>query len=322
MFARVAVFALCLLYLGLINKKLGAIMQEKEMSFYSDGLKLYGKFYYPSDQPWDENKPVIVVCSGFMGLNSIHPARFARALTKAGYVCFGFDYRGFAKSEGERGSVLLQEQIRDIENAAIFVSLQEDIGNRNLVLIGWGMGAGLILQAADELPELVGLVSINGFYNGYRFLKETRTESEWETLLQRLRQLRAEEVRTGEIERIDPFEVYLLDEVTRQYVDDVLYKERGFGGKVELRFAYSLLHYNVECQLGNIPGVPLLVAHGEENKLHPLSEAKSLYEKYPGPKDLYIIPHAGHTEWMCDDCDPFQNLVEKILQWLTLKVLK
>jgi len=297
-------------------------MKENEVWFYSDGIKLNGKFYYPSNSQTEETKPLIMACSGFMGLNAIHPARFARALTQKGYICFGFDYRGFAKSEGDRRRVLLQEQIRDIENAAIFVSLQKEMSRRSMVLIGWGMGAGLVLQAADEVPNVVGLISINGFYNGYRFLKERRTEKQWKTFMNWLHKLRGEEVQTGKIKKVDPFKIYPLDEVTRKYVDDVLYKTKGFGGKVELHFAYSLLHYNPEAQLSNIPRVPLLVVHGQKNKLHPLSEAESLYEKYPGPKDTYIIPHAGHTEWMCDDCDPFQNLIDRILNWLHLNVEK
>jgi alpha-beta hydrolase superfamily lysophospholipase len=259
-------------------------------------------------------------CSGFLGLNAIHPARFARALTQEGYICFGFDYRGFAESGGDRGRVLLQEQIRDIENAAIFASLQEEMTTRDMVLIGWGMGAGLVLQAADEISKVVGLISINGFYNGYRFLKERRTEKQWKDFLNWLKKLRAEEVQTGEVKKVDPFKIYPLDGVTQKYVDDVLFKTEGFGGEVELHFAYSLLHYNPEAQLNNISQLPLLVVHGERNNLHPLSEAESLYEKYPGQKEIYIIPHAGHTEWMCDNCDPFQNLIDRIIEWLHQKV--
>ena len=115
-----------------------------------------------------KGKPVVLVCSGFMGLNRIHPARFARALTDLGYVCFGFDCRGFGKSGGEPGRVFLREQIRDIENAGIYLSLQDEAEGKDIVLVGWGMGAGLLLEAADEVPRQAGLVSINGFCNGRR----------------------------------------------------------------------------------------------------------------------------------------------------------
>jgi len=302
-------------------KPQGEIMKEKQIWFYSDGLKLQGTFYYPDAGQADETKPDIVVCSGFMGLNNIHPARFARALTEKGYACFGFDYRGFAQSEGTPGRVLLEEQIRDIENAAIFVSMQKKIPDKKTVLIGWGMGAGLVLEAAYAVPDLAGIVSINGFYNGFRFLKEYRSEAQFKELMAWLQQQRFEEVTTGKSVRVDPFIIYPLDEVTRGYVDEVLFKTDGFGGDVDIGFAYSLLRYNPEGQLEDlVPDVPLLVVHGENNRLHPLSEAKSLYRKYPGDKTLHIIPRAGHTEWMCDDCKPFQTLVATLLKWLASKV--
>ncbi|MDZ7667503.1 MAG: alpha/beta fold hydrolase [Desulfotignum sp.] len=296
-------------------------MKEKQIWFYSDGLKLQGTFYYPDAGQADETKPDIVICSGFMGLNNIHPARFARALTEKGYACFGFDYRGFAQSEGTPGKVLLEEQIRDIENAAIFVSMQKKNPDKKTVLIGWGMGAGLVLEAAYAVPDLAGMISINGFYNGFRFFKAYRSEAEYKKFMAWLLQQRFEEVKTGKSVRVDPFKIYPLDTVTRGYVDEVLFKTDGFGGAVDIGFAYSLLRYNPEGQLEQqVPDVPLLVVHGEDNRLHPLSEAKSLYQKYPGDKTLHIIPRAGHTEWMCDDCKPFQKLIATLLTWLESKV--
>ncbi len=296
-------------------------MKDEEAWFYSDAVKLHGRFYYPGPEDPEERDTVIVICSGFLGMNNIHPARFARALTDQGYICFGFDYRGFAKSHGDRRRVLLQEQVRDIENACIYVSLQPQTAGKKLVLIGWGMGAGLVIEAADESPNLAGLVCINGFYNGYRFLRVWRTPEEWRKFMDWLGRERAEEVLTGETKKVDAFLIYPLDGVTRKYVDEVLSEVEGFAEDVELRFAYSLLHFNPEGRLQDIPAVPLLIAHAEHNKLHPLSEAESLYRKYPGDKELYIIPHAGHTEWMCDDCDPFLNLIERLLGWMKSKAL-
>jgi hypothetical protein len=47
-----------------------------------------------------------------------------------------------------------------------------------------------------------------------------------------------------------------------------------------------------------------------------VEEAKSLYEKYPGPKQLYWIPNAGHTEWMLDESPIYRTLVENLEGWL------
>ena len=234
-----------------------------------------------------------------------------------GYPCFSFDYRGFGKSEGGRGRVLLQEQIRDIENAAIFVSSQPELKKSPIILIGWGMGAGLIIAAADETPRLGGLIAINGFYNGERVQQSVRGKKDWHNFLSWVYRKRTEEVRSGDVKKVYPFLLYPLDPVTKKYVDTVLRKNPEFGGKVELHFEYSLLHFYPEEHLDHLKNIPILIAHSENNKLHSPFEAKSLYKKYPGPKDIYWIKHAGHTEWVCDDCDPFKDLIDRIKKWLS-----
>ena len=58
-------------------------------SFYSGGCKLDASFKFPNTckedgEVKDKTKPVFVVCSGFTGLNSIHPSRYARFFTRLG----------------------------------------------------------------------------------------------------------------------------------------------------------------------------------------------------------------------------------------------
>jgi acyl-CoA dehydrogenase len=43
-----------------------------------------------------------------------------------------------------------------------------------VLLMGWGMGGGLVLEAARLIPKIVGLVCMNGFYNGKRVQKMVR----------------------------------------------------------------------------------------------------------------------------------------------------
>ena len=80
-------------------------MKTEATSFYSEGLKLDATFYLPDQGSEDPSRPIIVVCSGFMGLNSIHPARFARALTPLGYTTFGFDYPAYLATRPEKNTI-------------------------------------------------------------------------------------------------------------------------------------------------------------------------------------------------------------------------
>lgn len=292
-------------------------MNSEIVSVVSDGLKLDGAFYW-EDALLKDDSPLVIVCSGFTGLKHIHPERFARYLTQQGYVTFGFDYRGFGDSEGERGKVLLEEQVRDIANVVTFVSAHARKQGRKLVLAGWGMGGGLVLDAYRHAESLIdGLVCMNGFYDAVRVQKALRGEHGWKGFQRFLHDERLHLVQGGEPRKLDPFDIYPLDPVSKVYVDDVLWKTPGYGLTSDLDFADSLIAFRPEAHIDErYANTPLLIAHGGENDLHPVTEARSLYARYPGPKTLYLLPEGGHTEWMLDEDPKFQAFAARIDDWL------
>lgn len=290
-------------------------MTEEVVHFYSEGEKLDASFYWPKNEKAQVAAPVFIVCSGFTGLKNIHPARFSRFLTRLGYPCFGFDYRGFEFSRGKRKRVLLEEQITDISFAVSYVAAHPKTKGRPIILIGWGMGGGLILEAA-RLSPVKALIAINGFYDAQRVQKALRGPEKWATFLSWIEGQNAEAAMSGKLPDIDPFDVYPLDPVSEEYVNNVLRKTPGYNGlMVKLNFAHSLLHFAPEKKLGHLTKTPILIAHGEKNALHPPVEAESLFKLYPGPKELYWIPKAGHTEWMLDNNHTFHDLIKHIDAW-------
>ena len=291
-------------------------MKEEDISFYSDGHKLYGSIYIPEVEKSDK---LFLTCSGFMGLNNIHPARFARGLTEKGHVCAGFDFRGFGKSDGSPSHVILDEQIRDITNLITYLKNMESLKDKKIVLIGWGMAGGLIFKSAKISPEISGLISCNGFFNNRRVQKSLRGEKGWNEFYAWYMEEQRKEIQNGEEKEYMPFDFYPLDEVTKGYVYNVLYKNPDFDRKVKIGFAQSLISFSIEENDSFYKDIPLLIAHGDQNKLHPIEEANSLMDNYQGNKELYWIKDAGHTEWMFDDNPKFISLIEKINQWTNEK---
>lgn len=291
-------------------------MIDDETEFFCEGTKLDASFYLPDSGEGDDDKPLVIPCSGFMGLKDIHPERFARFFTPEGYPCFGFDYRTFGKSDGEPGHVLLESEVRDMVQAAAFANAHPEHGGRDIVILGWGMGGGLILEAAKLIPNVTGLICVNGFYDAERVQREVRTEEDWESFQEWFHQTATETARNGDIPMVDPFKIYPLDPVTQEYVDGELRKNPRFGGEVWFPFAESLLQFRPEADLDHLDSTRLLIVHGGDNRLHPPQEAESLYAKYPGPKQLHWVPQAGHTEWMLDDDPTFQSVVETMLDWM------
>lgn len=291
-------------------------MKTIDTPFYSEGLKLDGSFFMPEEGKKREGAPLLIICSGFMGLKNLHPARFARALTLKGYPCFGFDYRGFAKSEGEKRRVLLEEQISDIANAAAFAAAHPLSKGHPTVLMGWGMGAGLILEAAHLVPNVAALICLNGFYNGRRVQKMVRGYEGWLDFLKDTNLRRREMAQSGRNVDVEPFEIYPVDNISSGYVESSLRLNPDFGGKVRPLLADSLLRFAPEHNLEDLSSLPLLIVHGEMNRMHPPTEAESLYGRYPGPKELLWLWKMGHTEWMQEEGAVFCQVVEKIDSWL------
>ncbi|MDX1566076.1 MAG: alpha/beta hydrolase [Phycisphaeraceae bacterium] len=291
-------------------------MQTETTRFDSDGLTLSGSFFLPEDHDSSETSPLVIPCSGFTGLCSIHPARFARFLTRRGHLCFGFDYRGFAESEGPVGRVLLEEQVRDIRHATSFAREDPRVDPDRIFLLGWGMGAGLVLDAARHLEGIAGLIAVNGFYQGDRVQRALRTADDYQRFVREVDQERCQRVRSGEARFVDPFEIYPLDEQSRRYVDEVLRPSPGYqADRYSYELAESLLRWNVEAHAPQMSR-PLLIAHGDRNHLHPTDEAKHLHAAYGGPKQLFWLEGAGHTEFMDDEDPKFLALAEQIDQWL------
>lgn len=291
-------------------------MKEQAITFYSDNLALDGAFFVDEAQD-DPSLPIVIICSGFTGLRSIHPERFARALTPRGLTCFGFDYRGFGNSEGARERVLIEEQVRDIAAAVSVARERADAEGRPLALAGWGMGAGLVLEAFTISESVDALLAMNGFYDSVRVQRALRGEQGWRDFVSFTRGERRRLARGEEHARIDPFDIYPLDPVSREYVDNVLRKTPGYGVDTDLSFADSLLTFRPEALVDErFAATPLLIAHGENNALHPVTEPRSLYARYPGPKTLYLLPGAGHTEWMLDEDPRFKQFAKAVGDWL------
>ena len=110
-------------------------MITRKMEFYSNCYRLAAALYLPDDYEEGQKLPCIIPNSGYMGLNEIYPALFARALTKRGFACFGFDYRGFLDNGGPAGVCKLDEQVEDIRNAVTFAGTLAEVDTDRIGLL-------------------------------------------------------------------------------------------------------------------------------------------------------------------------------------------
>lgn len=297
-------------------------MPSLPLPFFSDGYRLDADLHLPDDGDADGNGapyPIVVAASGYQGLKVIHPERFARALTPRGYAVLAFDYRGFGLSEGERGRLVPQEWVLDVRAAVDRVSCHPQLDADRVALIGWGLGGGVVVTEAADDPRVKVLACCNGIADGYRSTQLMHDEQSWGSLLRRIEADRERRTTLGRSEITSPWDIVRLDldDRTDDYVGEELYKAPGFGAGVNLESADYLLRFQPKEHAAKLTDRPLLIVHGENNQLHKVEEAHTLYDATPGRKKLEVLEGKGHTEWMFDEDPTFKHMVEVIDEFFT-----
>lgn len=141
---------------------------DKKVQFYSDGLELQGIVYYPENYNEENSYPAIVMCHGFAGVKELLLPNFADLFSKKGFIVLTFDYRGFGESQGNKGVIIPDEQIRDIRAAITYVSTLKEVNQEKIALWGTSLGGAnaLIATALDDRVKSLA-VQIT-FANGER----------------------------------------------------------------------------------------------------------------------------------------------------------
>jgi dipeptidyl aminopeptidase/acylaminoacyl peptidase len=296
------------------------LLISQPVTFFAEGLRLDGDLHLPSDRGAGERLPAIVACSGFQGLKTIHPARFARALVPHGYAVLSFDYRGFGRSDGERGRLVPQDQVEDVRAAVSFLESRDEVDPERIGLLGWALGGGVVIAEAAGDDRVRAVAACNPIGDGERALRFMHDARTWERLLERIRQDRRRRTLAGRSALVHPFEAVRLDAVTRGYVDGELYKAAGFGSDVTLEAVEALMRFQPARDVHRIAPRPLLLVHGAANALHSPRESRTLYAAAAEPKRLLLLDGKGHTEWMRDGDPTFLRVRDVLLAFFGASV--
>jgi len=183
--------------------------------FFSSGLRLDADLHLPGDGDAGARHPVVIACSGYQGQKIIHPERFARALTPLGYAVLAFDYRGFGRSEGERGRLVPQEWAEDVRAAVDRLTGVDDVDGGRLALVGWGLGGGVVVAEAADDARVRAVACLNGIADGARSTRNTHDDTSWASLTDRIHADRKHRTAAGRSEITDPWDIVRLNLDTR-----------------------------------------------------------------------------------------------------------
>ncbi|MQB12365.1 alpha/beta fold hydrolase [Agrobacterium sp. ICMP 6402] len=311
-------------------------MTKREFVFFSEGVKLRGELYLPADYKAGEKRPTVIVASGRLGLKGWIPPRWMPLFLEAGFVCAAFDYRNLGASDGERGRLFPEEEIRDVVNAFTFLEQQSEVDAERFALVGWGLGGGIAVSVAARDPRIKAVACVNGFGDGERTVRAGVPYDSW---LQRKHQLAADRVKrvlegksdyisyvdvthpgkTPNVGQYQDFRNALNNAVGEQ--DD---RSTGLGHGLPDRFtlesAEALYEFRPEREAHLIAPRPLLVMHGEDDDYYPVDEAYSLYQRAAEPKKLVIIKNAGHIDWIETSHPLHRPNVQAAVEWFVEQI--
>jgi pimeloyl-ACP methyl ester carboxylesterase len=212
----------------------------------------------------------IVVAHGFT-LSWQHGAvwRVARRLNRTAGV-IAFDFRGHGRSGGR--STMGDRETRDL---AVVVGYARELGYRRIVVVGFSMGASIVVRYAGLVGGVDAAVSVSGpgrwYYRGTYPMRRVH----W-----------AVEHRLGRV-------------ITRVWLNTRI--SSGRWNPVPMPPAEAA---------ARIAPIPLLVVHGDKDPYFPVEHAHQLYRAAREPKELWLVPGFGHAESGSDDA-----LVDRIAAW-------
>ena len=282
----------------------------RAVEFFCEGRRLSGDLYLPP--AGSAPPPVLIALSGYLGLKDIHPARFARALTPHGWACLCFDYRGFGRSDGERGRIVPQEQAEDVRAAVSFLETVSEVDAGRIGVLGWALGGGVAIVAAADDDRVRAVATVNAVADGERTTRAAHDARSWEALSGAIAEDRRRRAAGAPSRLIAPFDLLPLPPVTRAYVESTLLPAPGYGSQVSLEAAEWHLRFRPEAHVARIAPRPLLVIHGADNDLYAAGESERLYAAAGEPRELVLLPGLGHTEWMHDDHPAFLAVARRV----------
>ena len=152
-------------------------VEIREVTIFSDGVRMAGDLYLPKALHIGEKRPAIVICAGTGGTKIGPSGRIATVFAQNGYIALAFDYRGWGQSDSklitlekqprpnEKSEVEIKaravrwqmdfaDQAMDIRAAISFVAGEPSVDSESIGIWGTSYGGGLVTWTAGNDPRV------------------------------------------------------------------------------------------------------------------------------------------------------------------------
>lgn len=265
-------------------------MNEKTISFTSQGLTLAGVLRWPTGFKAGERRPALVVLHGFGSNkgaeNVLGPCAEIEAM---GYITLRFDMPGCGDSEGPRGHLICMEQVQATLDAVTFMMGEPSVQTDAIGLIGSSFGAAVAVYAGAVDARVAGVISSGGWGHGEnKFKGQHPTPEAWANFTNMLAKGRAHREKTGTSLMVPRGEIVPLPPgLKRQLVPGSLQE-------FTAETAQSMFDFRAEDVVHQMSPRPLMLLHSSVDSVTPTEQSLALFAKAKMPTDLHLFGDTDH----------------------------
>ena len=266
-------------------------------------MKVAGNLFVPKGLDKSKKHPAIVVGHPMGAVKEQSANLYAQKMAEQGYVTVSFDLSFWGDSEGTpRNSVSPDIYAEDYSAAVDYLDSLPFVDKANIGVIGICAGGGFAISEAkiDTRMKAIATVSMVDMGAATRFMPE---KDQRQHVLEKTAQQRDVEYAGGKHLYVGgtPDTAAEADNPVSQEFYDFYRTSRGSAGDVQNHTTHPTMTSNVKFMnfypfndIETIAPRPLLFIAG--SKAMSVMFSKEAYAKAAEPKELYLVPEAGHVD--------------------------
>jgi uncharacterized protein len=288
-------------------------MENRQVSFFSEGIRLAGDLFMPSGLRQDEKRAGVVLCHGYTGVRNLYLPDIAHVLAQAGYVVLTFDYKGWGDSDGPKSRLAPYSRVADVQAALTWLGAHEMVDAERLGIYGTSYGGATVVWVAAVDQRVKCVVSVVGVGNGRRWMRSVRRPDEYHDLLERSAADRIRRAMEGQSEFVERTDILIPDRQSAELAAAARRGNPGAVSQIPLEFVDDTLGFNAEWVVDRIAPRPVLFITTDNDRLVPPEESESMYRRAGEPKQLVTLHGFGHYEVYAGE--PFRQVMAATVPW-------
>ena len=290
--------------------KSNAVNVEKVSFLNQYKMRVGGNLFLPKDMKAGEKYPAIIVGHPMGAVKEQSANLYATKLAERGFVTLSLDLSFWGESEGEPSNAVLPDVYSEDFSAAMdFLGTRPFINRERIGVIGICGSGSFAISAAKIDPRLKAVATISMYDMG----AANRNGLKNALTLEQRKQIIAEAAEQRYVEFLDG-EVKYTSGTVHELTENSSPIEREFyeyyrtprgevtpEGATPLTTTHPTLTSNVKFMnfypfndMESISPRPMLFVAGENAHSREFSE--DAYKRAAEPKELYIVPGAGHVD--------------------------